>query len=130
MCIRDSANTLDGRDDTAWNSDGDRGRNGAGATLTYTFDKPRRIVRITVRNGYVRSPRDSAVYAHNDRLRRVRVTTQHGSRTWDLADSPDPQTLTVDLGVTSSVQLVVETFYVGKQYQDLALTEISFAQLP
>jgi len=121
-----AANTLDGSDETAWNSDGKKAGRGVGIRLQWRFDNPQHIVQITVLNGWVHSRRFSTIFNDNGRIKRVRVTTDSGSTDWSLADSPRPQTLRKDLGTTDSVRFEVLDVYPGAKYPDLALTGISF----
>jgi len=121
-----AANTLDGNNDTAWNSDGKKVGRGVGIRLQWRFDRPQHIVQITVLNGWVHSRKFPTIFADNGRIKRVRVTTDTGSTDWALADSPRPQTLRMDLGTTGTVRFEVLEVYPGAKYPDLALTGISF----
>ena len=122
-----AANTLDGRPETAWNSDGQ----GVGASLTYTFSAPVDLRSITVRNGYQKtltrsdgSPVD--LYLLNERVKAVRIVTDAGSATWTLRDDRAPQTFGHAFGTTRSVRLEVMSVYAGQKYRDLALSDVSF----
>ena len=89
-----AANTLDGRPETAWNSDGQ----GTGAALTYTFATPVDLASITVLNGYqkVRTGANGStvdLFALNERVKALRVVTDAGSVDWTLRDDRAPQTL-------------------------------------
>jgi len=121
-----AANTLDGSDETAWNSDGKKVGRGVGIQLQWRFDSPQHIVQITVLNGWVHSRKFATIFDDNGRIKRVRVTTDSGSTDWSLADTPRPQTLRKDLGTTGSVRFEVLEVYPGAKYPDLALTGISF----
>jgi hypothetical protein len=120
------ANTLDGRDDTAWNSNGRQVGSGKGVTLMYDFGRPVDLRAIVVRNGYVRSPRSATVYRDNGRLRVVNVRTASGTFTWELRDSPDPQQIQRPFGTTDSVTITVRSVYPGAKYDDLAVTDVAF----
>jgi len=127
-------NTLDGRAETAWNSDGRVDGKGPGMVLTYRFADPVELSAITVLNGYQktlpnpgRTPSD--LFALNSRVRSWRVTTDTGSWVWDLADDRAPQTLSKQFGTTSSVRFEVREVYPGSKYLDLAVSEVSFAGL-
>jgi arabinofuranan 3-O-arabinosyltransferase len=115
--------TLDGDPATAWNSNGARIPSNVGVRLTYTFDRPVRLARITVINGYAHTPTD---YRNNQRVKRCTVLTDAGSRDWSLADTAAPQRLDADLGPTGAVTLVVKEVYPGTVYPDLAVSEVSF----
>ena len=84
----DAANTLDGRPETAWNSDGQ----GAGATLVYTFAQPVDLRTITVLNGYQKVRAGSSgrvdLFALNERVRTFTVVTDAGSRHLDAPGRP------------------------------------------
>jgi hypothetical protein len=123
-----ASNTVDGRPETAWNSDGQ----GAGATLTYTFSQPVDLRSVTVRNGYQKTLRRSDgspvdLYRLNERVKAVKVVTDAGSLTWTLRDDPVPQTLTHAFGTTSSVRLEVLSVYPSSRYKDLAVSDVAFA---
>lgn len=131
----DATNTLDGRPETAWNSDGRRDGKGPGMALTYTFDAPVDVQSVTVLNGYQKlTPRSGKpaldLYPINARVRTVRVVTDGGSATWNLKDVRDPQTLPLRFGRTSTVRLEIIAVYPGSRYLDLALSEVSFTGLP
>jgi hypothetical protein len=126
-----AANTLDGRPETAWNSDGQ----GAGAVLTYTFAAPVDLTSITVLNGYqkTRPGRGGTtvdLFALNQRARAVRVVTDAGSAEWTLRDDRAPQTLSRTFGRTRSVRLQVVSTYPSSKYDDLAISEVRFTAAP
>jgi hypothetical protein len=122
-----AANTLDGRPETAWNSDGQ----GAGAWLTFTFASPVDLTAVTVLNGYqkTRPGKKGAtvdLYALNERARVVRVVTDAGSVAWNLRDERAPQTLEHAFGRTRTVRLQVVATYPSARYDDLAISEVRF----
>ncbi len=123
-------NTLDGKPETAWNSDGRKDGKGPGMTLTYGFGDPVQLTGITVLNGYQKTITSSGktqdLYELNSRVGLVRLVTDTATFTWELADDQAPQTLTKAFGPTSSVRLEVLSVYPGSKYLDLALSEISF----
>ncbi|HYJ74933.1 MAG TPA: hypothetical protein VEV65_04995, partial [Kineosporiaceae bacterium] len=122
-----AANTLDGKPQTAWNSDG----RGVGASLTYTFDEPVDLRSLTVRNGYQKTLRTSGgatvdLFALNQRVRTFTVVTDSGRVSWDLRDDRAPQTLTHDFGRTRTVRLEVAAVYPSAKYRDLAVSDVTF----
>jgi hypothetical protein len=122
-----AANTLDGRPETAWNSDGQ----GTGAELTYTFATPVDLASITVLNGYqkVRTGSNGStvdLFALNQRVRTLRVVTDAGSTEWALRDDRSAQTLSRAFGRTRIVRLQVVSTYPSDRYQDLAVSEVRF----
>jgi hypothetical protein len=126
-----AANTLDGRRQTAWNSDGQ----GVGATLTYTFSSPVDLRSLTVLNGYQKVLRGSSgatvdLYALNERVRTLTVVTDAGRVSWNLRDDRTPQTLTRDFGRTRTVRLEVTAVYPSARYRDLALSDVAFGVAP
>jgi hypothetical protein len=122
-----AANTLDGRPETAWNSDG----RGAGATLVYTFAEPVDLRSITLLNGYQKRLAGSHgrvdLYLLNERVRAVTVVTDAGSTAWPVRDDRAPQTLTHAFGRTRTVRLRVDAVYPSRKYKDLAVSEVGFA---
>ena len=127
----DAANTLDGDPSTAWNSDGARDGSGKGIALTYRFASAVDLRSVSLLNGYQKLRRRSGhtpvdLYAANGRLRRVRVVTDRGTWTWDLADSRSRQTLSGIRGTTRSVRLDVVSVYPSGTYPDLAVSEVGF----
>ena len=124
-------NTLDGKENTAWNSDSDVVGTGVGVTLRYDFGRAVQLHAITVRNGYVTSRVPTVgtkVWRQNERLRQVLLKTDAGQVLWRLDDKPQPQTLyrPDDFGTTRTVTIVVKAVYPGSTYDDLALTDIAF----
>ncbi len=122
----DIANTHDGRDDTAWNSDGKKVGTGIGITLRYDFGRRVALRAVTLRNGYVRSAHSATPYTDNERLRGITLHTDAGTFQWELRDTPDPQTLRQAFGMTTTVTITVRSVYPGRRYTDLALTDIAF----
>jgi hypothetical protein len=122
-----AANTLDGRPETAWNSDGQ----GVGSTLNYRFASPVDLRSITVWNGYQKtltrsdgSPVD--LYHLNERVRTFRIVTDAGTATWTLRDDRAPQTFRHAFGATRSVRLQVVSVYPSQKYRDLAVSDVAF----
>jgi hypothetical protein len=123
-----AANTLDGRAETAWNSDGQ----GTGASLSYTFATPVDLASITVLNGYqkIRTTTNGStvdLFALNQRVKALRVVTDAGSVDWALRDDRAPQTLSRAFGRTRTVRLEVVSTYPSDRYEDLAVSEVRFA---
>jgi hypothetical protein len=122
-----ASNTLDGRPETAWNSDGQ----GTGATLTYTFARPVELDSVTVLNGYQKVRRGAGgatvdLFALNRRVRALRVVTDDLTVDWALRDVRAPQTLSRAFGRTRTVRLQVLSTYPSRRYQDLAISEVRF----
>jgi hypothetical protein len=125
----EAANTLDGRPTTAWNSHGEKDGPGPGITLTYTFDEPVALRSIRVANGYQKDRGDGAtfdLYDANSRLREVRVVTDGGEWTWELADKRAPQVLREDFGTPSSVTIEIVSVWPGSRFSDVGVSEVAF----
>jgi len=117
-------NTLDSNLATAWNSDGSN----EGESLSYEFQKSVRIDRIRVVNGYAKSDK---VFADNARIREVEIITDDDAVIREFVDSDQWQTIDVESGNTSTLELRIESVYPGDgTYPDTALTEIEFWILP
>jgi hypothetical protein len=116
-------NTLDGNIETAWN-DGVAGP-GIGATLTYRFPQPVRLVRIDLINGYA-STATPGLFLENARIKDVTITTDAGSFHVTLADTRDSQSVRRSLGPTGAVTLRIDSVYAQTRFPDVALTEIAF----
>jgi hypothetical protein len=123
----DVTKTLDGDGATAWNSDGARLPSNVGVRLSYRFVNPVRLTRITVVNGYARTPTD---YHNNQRVARFTVLTATATQSWALRDTADPQSLDQDFGSVAAVTFVVEAVYPGTKFKDLAVTEVGFYERP
>ena len=116
-------NTLDNNRKTAWNSDG----SAEGESVIYEFERSVRIARIRVVNGYAKS--DEA-FKWNARIREVEIITDDGAAPREFVDSDQLQTIEVDSGKTSRLEIRIESVYPGTRYRDTALTEIEFWILP
>ena len=66
------------------------------------------------------------LYPANERVHRVRVVTDAGTWTWDLADVRAPQAFAGAAGRTASVRFEVVSVYPSTTYADVALSEVSF----
>jgi ribosomal protein L40E len=120
-------NTVDGDGGTAWQSDGRRLASNVGVTLTFEFASPVRLARITIVNGYARTPGD---FANNERIARLRVSGGDWSARWELRDTADPQTLDVDAGEIGAVTFEVEAVYPSARFKQLAVSEVAFDARP
>lgn len=116
----------DGDSQTAWQSDGRRqgGRN-VGVRLTFRFASAVPLARITVVNGYGRSPED---YQNNERLAKVRVSAGEWSGEWPLTDTVTPQSLDIAAGSVDELTIEVAQTYPGARFPDLAVSEVTFYQ--
>ena len=122
-----AGNTLDGKPETAWNSNGRKDGAGPGITLTYTFDAPVDLRAITVRNGYIKTVEGKDLFTANSRVKALKVTTDTGEFTWTLDDVKSAQALRKTFGKTKTVTFEIVSIYKGSKYRDVALSEVSFA---
>jgi hypothetical protein len=113
------SNTLDGERVTAWNAEDE----GVGESLTYKFDRPVRLVRLDIINGYAE---DFPTFEKNARLRAVTFITDHRSIQRQLKDLMRWQTVDGSFGVTTTLTIRIDSVYVGTDYNDAALSEIRF----
>jgi hypothetical protein len=118
-------NTLDGNENTAWNSSG----SGQGDWLRYEFDRPSRIRAMEIVNGYAKDPE---IFKRNNRLRVVRIVTDDGSFTRTLRDTLDSQRVTGPFRVTQFVRIEIQSLYQGTDstIRNAAVTEVSFTGSP
>ncbi|HEU5110195.1 MAG TPA: hypothetical protein VFT95_16770 [Micromonosporaceae bacterium] len=117
------ASLLDGKRATAWNSNGDRLDSNVGQRVTFTFDRPVNLARVTIINGYVRTP---VLFKGNERVAKMTIQTDAGKAQWDLADSDQVQTLDIQPATTNKVVLIVDAVYDGNKYKDVCITEVNF----
>lgn len=124
--IYDPRVTIDGDPATAWN-DGVRG-DPTGESLEYRFASPVRVTQIDLINGYDKIVPEGDRFEQNARIREMRIQSDAGESTAELEDTREPQSVSVQGGVgpTCQVTLVVESIYPGAEFEDVALSEITF----
>ncbi len=126
-----AANTLDGRLDTAWNSDGKADGRGPGIRLRYRFAEPVELTAVSIANGYQKvvtsGGKNRDLFDANSRIAKVTVTTDGGSWTFALKDAKARQTLRESFGTTTSVTLEIVSVYPGARYTDVGVSEVGFA---
>jgi hypothetical protein len=117
-------NTTDGLSNSYW------GAPAPGASVTYTFRKPFRLVDLIITNG---PSADAEGYAREARALQMdlEVTTQDGRqqrKQLTLSDKPGPQTIPTGISDVKTVRLVLRSpagLTAGRQ---LALAEVEFFQ--
>jgi hypothetical protein len=119
-----ACNVLDGDTQTAWNSG--KGKM-VGATLAFTFGRPVQLRAITIVNGYAKNDQ---VFEENAAVSKATVITGRTSQQWNLDDTREPQTLRKDLGTTTGLVLRVDEVRRGTAFDEVAVTEVSFDELP
>ncbi|MEU3523107.1 zinc ribbon domain-containing protein [Streptomyces sp. NPDC038707] len=115
-------NTTDGVSNHYW------GVPAPGASVTYTFREPFRLVDVIITNGASKSPE---AYADEARALGVdmEITTRDGERhrkQVTLADKPGPQTIPTGFSDVTSVRLVLNSPAGLTRGRHLALAEVEF----
>jgi hypothetical protein len=119
-------NTIDGKRETAWHSGGHLIPTNVGVEVRFAFNRPVKLARITVVNGFARSDTD---FTNNHRVQKMRVRTEAAEHSWNMADTYDPQSLGLDGVPTSTVTFVIEATYPGNKFKDVCITEVTFDEL-
>ncbi|MEU8825081.1 zinc ribbon domain-containing protein [Streptomyces sp. NPDC048636] len=117
-------NTTDGLNDRYW------GASGEGASVTYTFRKPFRLVDLIITNGASSSPEEYARQARALQLD-LEVTTRDGTKhnkKITLSDKPGPQTIPTRISDAQTVRLVLRQATGLGPGRHLALAEVEFFQ--
>nr|WP_199926056.1 zinc ribbon domain-containing protein [Streptomyces sp. NRRL S-495] len=119
-----AGNATDGLSNRYW------GAPGPGASLTYTFAKPFRLVAVIVTNGASTSPED---YTREGRALRIdlEVTASDGRKTVEkltLVDKPGPQTFPTGISDATTVRLTLDSPAGLDGDRHLALAELEFFQ--
>uniref|UniRef100_UPI0031583C24 zinc ribbon domain-containing protein n=1 Tax=Streptomyces achromogenes TaxID=67255 RepID=UPI0031583C24 len=115
-------NTTDGVSNHYW------GAPAPGASVTYTFREPFRLVDVIITNGASKSPE---AYADEARALRMdmEITTRDGERhrkEITLADKPGPQTVPTGFSDVTEVRLVLNSPAGLTRGRHLALAEVEF----
>ncbi|MFF9815237.1 NADase-type glycan-binding domain-containing protein [Streptomyces sp. NPDC014006] len=119
-----ATNTTDGVSNSYWAAPA------AGATVTYTFGTPFRLVDVIVTNGSSPDPQEYAGQARALRMDLV-VTTRDGEQhrsELTLADKPGPQTFPTGLSDVHTVSLTLRSPAGRAPGRRLALAEVEFFQ--
>ncbi|KOT36297.1 hypothetical protein ADK41_23125, partial [Streptomyces caelestis] len=117
-----ATDTTDGLNNRYW------GAPGPGASVTYTFREPFRLVDLIITNGASRSPEE---YARQARALRVdmEVTAEDGTKHRKeiaLGDKPGPQTIPTGISDAKTVRLVLRSPAGLAPGRHLALAEVEF----
>ncbi|WP_344629957.1 zinc ribbon domain-containing protein [Streptomyces glaucosporus] len=119
-----ATNTTDGLSNRYW------GAPAPGASVTYTFREPFRLVDLIIVNGASKSPEHYARQARALRLD-LEVTRQDGTKHHEelvLGDTPGPQTFPTGISDVKSVRLVLRSAVGLAEGRHLALAEVEFFQ--
>ncbi|MFE1885446.1 NADase-type glycan-binding domain-containing protein, partial [Streptomyces diastatochromogenes] len=116
--------TTDGLSNHYW------GAPGPGASVTYAFRQPFRLVDVIITNGASTSPEEYARQARALQLD-MEVTTQDGAKHHKevtLSDKPGPQTISTGISDAKTVRLVLRSPVGLTHGRHLALAEVEFFQ--
>jgi ribosomal protein L37E len=113
----------DGDLKTAWHSGGHLIPTNVGVEVRFVFNRPVKLARITMVNGFAKSPVD---YTNNQRITKMRVKTDKGEREVPVVDSADPQTFDLDGTATKTVTFVVLATVPGTKFKDVCISEVMF----
>ncbi|MEU9232229.1 NADase-type glycan-binding domain-containing protein [Streptomyces subrutilus] len=118
------AHATDGLSNRYW------GAPAPGASVTYTFGKPFRLVAVILTNGASTSPED---YAKQGRALQVdmEVTDRDGRKTYKkltLSDKPGPQTFSTGISHATAVRLTLDAPAGWTPDRHVALAEVEFFQ--
>ncbi|MFD6173821.1 zinc ribbon domain-containing protein [Streptomyces coeruleorubidus] len=119
-----ATNTTDGLNNRYWAAPA------PGASVTYTFRKPFRLVDLIITNGASASAEAYARQARALQLE-LEVTTQDGKRhhkQLSLSDKPGPQTIPTGISDAKTVRLVLRSPVGLTGGRHLALAEVEFFQ--
>ncbi|MFG2884108.1 NADase-type glycan-binding domain-containing protein [Streptomyces sp. NPDC048297] len=119
-----AANTTDGLSNRYW------GAPGAGASVTYTFGKPFRMVDLIITNGASTEPE---AYAREARALEMdmEATSADGTvhrKAVALSDKPGAQTVSTGIGDVVSVRLVLRSVTKLAPGRHVAVAEVEFFQ--
>ncbi|MFF4257655.1 zinc-ribbon domain-containing protein [Streptomyces sp. NPDC001663] len=117
-------NTTDGITNSYW------GAPAPGASVTYTFRKPFRMVDLIITNGPSKDPEEYHGQARALQID-LEVTTQNGEqqhKQLTLSDKPGPQTFTTGISDVTTVRLVLRSPVGLTSGRQLALAEVEFFQ--
>jgi len=115
---------FDSRPAFGW-ADGNVDDSGRGESLTFHFDRPQRIEKIKIWNGYHRS---ETHYIQNERIKAFSFGTGgEDSPVYRLEDSTDPHIINLETPlVGNSFTLDVLDVYESGVYRDLVVSELRF----
>ncbi|WP_329418262.1 zinc ribbon domain-containing protein [Streptomyces sp. NBC_01268] len=119
-----AADATDGLSNRYW------GAPGAGASVTYTFAKPFRLVDVIVTNGASSAPEQYALQGRALRIEMEAKTKDGGTVHTSLAlsDKPGPQTFPTGISDVTTVRLVLDSPAGLAGGRHLALAEVEFFQ--
>lgn len=121
----EAANLFDGDRDKPW-IEGAKG-SGVGESVLLTLDKPAKVRRIGIVNGFARS---EELYRANGRVSSFRVSVNDGDSF--SATIPDERLvremfyfdLPPDSGSVKTIRLTIDSVYPGEQFEDTAISEL------
>ena len=127
--MHEAENVSDWDRGTAWVEG--RDGHGLGESLTLTLERPAKIQRLGIRNGYTKSP---ALYLANSRVMQLLVSVNGGKA--EAVELPDEyleeEHFWFDLpktsGAVKTIRLEIGAVYPGTKYADTAISGIRLMQ--
>jgi hypothetical protein len=86
------------------------------------------IDEIAFFNGYIDPNRPDLYYA-NSRVKELLITTESGSWTYSIEDTPNPQIIKLPRLVIGDVRFTILDVYEGNKYTDTCIGEIFFLRV-
>lgn len=129
------SNMLDGDLSTAWNhcNEGEDeaqpcfGTGGVDEELTFTFSESIELARIDLANGYQRTAQNGDDrFTQNARIKDMTISTVNGDFQFSLPDGRAVHAFEAAFGLVTRVIIHVDSVYPGAEWQDLAVSEVSF----
>lgn len=117
-------NLIDDDPTTAWCHNGAGGDKASGIELLLALEERAPIEKITVHNGYQKS---SGEWEVNKRVQRMTLSDGKRSQIWDLKDTDDPQTMTLDWDNVVELQITINSIYKGSEKPQVCLSEIAIS---
>ena len=118
--------TIDGKLDTAWHSGGHRIPTNVGVEVRFVFNRPVKLARVNVINGFTRSPND---FTNNHRVKKMRCAPRPAERAWSMADKVDAAERWTSTAPRRKVTFIIEETYPGTNFKDVCITEVTFDEL-
>ncbi len=114
---------FDSRNAFGW-AEGDKG-SGEGQTLKFNFDKPVKIEKIKIWNGYQRS---DAHFSSNCRLKGFQFgAAGSASQNYTAPDQKAPASISLNVPVQGqNFELKINSVFPGARYKDLVISELRF----
>jgi serine/threonine protein kinase len=122
----DPANVLDQDSATSWveGTDGP----GIGEQILLSFEQPITATRLGINVGF---DRDADIFYANNRLRRAQLIFADGStQSSEFDDQRGVQHVSLEPVTTTSIAIIIDDVYKGRQFDDTAIAEVEVWGLP